>query len=155
MDTLFIQRSSPSQWKYVSEGGATIVLAHDDLTQSEYSAKVLRLRKASTIDSSTAVSSTIVDEPDDPTVTFQHVIMERVIPPVHLPRLEHVQLSLPWLKELHDLQDHLRPEGRRAEGTIDFSRRKAILATNLITGNIISVEIKVTKISLSHCSVVK
>jgi inositol-pentakisphosphate 2-kinase len=155
MDTLFIQHSSPSQWRYVSEGGATIVFAHDDLTHSEYSAKVLRLRKAPAIDSSSVVANTIVDEPDDPIVAFQHIIMERIIPPIHLPQLEHVQLSLPWLKELHHLQDHLRPEGRRAEGIIDFSRRKAILATNLITGNIISVEIKVTRISLSYGSVVK
>ncbi|KAF8163415.1 inositol-pentakisphosphate 2-kinase [Crassisporium funariophilum] len=147
-----IQHTRPSDWKYVSEGGATIVFSYRGLPHPHFDGTVLRLRKAivpATESRSRKVSSDLdqteldfKDEPDDPTIEYQTKCMERLIPPAHLPRLETVRLNRSWLDELVMLQNTVRPEERREKDGIDLNRKKGVLATDLVGGNWLAVEIK-------------
>ncbi|KAH7920689.1 hypothetical protein BV22DRAFT_1039549 [Leucogyrophana mollusca] len=134
-----VSKTQPEDWVYVSEGGATIVLAYAGLPNADFDGKVLRLRK-------TAISNTeesqLTDEPDDPTIAFQHGIIAKLIPPQHLPELEVVLLDAAWLKVLSDLRDVDRPVTRRQKDRIDLTRRKGVLATDLIGTADLAVEIK-------------
>lgn len=125
--------SDPSHWKYISEGGATIVFSYIGPYHVNLSGLVLRLRK-------TGAGNT---DDDDPSITFQYRCMERLIPSMHLPRLESVVVSRPWLEALSATHNHERPQSRREQASIDFSRTKAVLATDLVSGDTVSVEIKV------------
>lgn len=146
-----ITQTRPEDWKYVSEGGATIVFSYAGSPNAHFDGTVLRLRKAivpragsrsDTVDSS---NSTVIagDEPDDPTIQYQERCMTRVVPREHLPRLESVHLERSWLERLVELQDGVRPQGRRDTDQVDLTRTKGVLATDLVGGNWIAVEIKV------------
>lgn len=144
-----ILKTHPSDWKYVSEGGATIVLSYIGPSRFPFDGKVLRLRKSKRQHSEVVDQllpfrdSRLDEEPDDPTVDFQLKCMARLIPPEHLPKLETILLDGHWLEELALLQDPHRPQSRREEDGIDLTRKKGVLATDLIGGNELSVEIKV------------
>lgn len=140
-----ILKTHQSDWKYVSEGGATIVLSYIGPSRIPFDGKVLRLRKSKrqhpeVVDQ--LRDSRLDEAPDDPTVDFQSKCMARLIPPEHLPDLETVLLDDHWLEQLALLQDPHRPQSRREEDGIDFTRKKGVLATDLIGGNELSVEIK-------------
>ncbi|KAJ7583051.1 inositol-pentakisphosphate 2-kinase-domain-containing protein [Mycena floridula] len=102
---------------------------------------VLRLRKA--VDGGADESDNFDDseEPDDPSIAFQRQCMERLIPPVHLPVLESVKVSRAWLSALFTEHNKERPDSRRAQGNIDLTKKKGVLATDLVVGNL-AVEIK-------------
>ena len=139
-----VLQTKPVDWKYVSEGGATIVYSYKGPSQSDFNGTVLRLRKAPVvIFRADPVPTTSEEEIDDPTIEFQARCMERLIPPEHLPRLETVWLSRPWLQALVELQDHARPESRRQKDQVDLAKRRGVLATDLVGGNWLAVEIKV------------
>ena len=76
-------------------------------------------------------------------IEYQARCMERLIPKVHLPRMESVRVERGWLERLRDLKDAERPPERRAKDQIDVTRRKGVLATDLVGGDTIAVEIKV------------
>ena len=115
---------------------------------SDFDGTVLRLRKTPIVveigNKASTVALTHEEEPDDPSIEFQTKCMQRLIPPEHLPRLETVRLNRPWLEELVKLQDHLRPEARRWKDQIDLNKTKGVLATDLVGGNWLAVEIKVS-----------
>ncbi|PPQ93233.1 hypothetical protein CVT25_015231 [Psilocybe cyanescens] len=148
-----ILQTEPNHWKYVSEGGATIVFSYCGPSHPDFDGTVLRLRKSIV----TAVSSgktksqkdldalTDGDEPDDPTIEYQVRCMERLIPQEYLPRLRTVMLDRSWLESLVQLQDSSRPEDRREKDEVDLDRKKGVLATDLVGGNWLAVEIKVMK----------
>lgn len=143
-----ILHTNPSDWKYVSEGGSTIVFSYAGSAHPKFDGTVLRLRKISI---SAAVSSTKnyaepsnVDEQDDPTVEYQSKCIERLIPPQYLPRLETIRLDRPWLEALVVLHDSVRPEERREKDAINLEIKKGVLATDLVGGNWLAVEIKVS-----------
>jgi len=142
-----ILRTEPSTWKYVSEGGATIVFSYKGPPHSNFDGTVLRLRKtpiaAEIGNKASTVAASNKEELDDPSIEFQMKCMQRLIPPEHLPRLETVGLNRAWLEELVRLQDHLRPEARRRKDLIDLNKTKGVLATDLVGGNWLAVEIKV------------
>jgi len=140
-----ILKTHPSDWKYVSEGGATIVLSYTGPSRIPFDGKVLRLRKSKRQHSKvvTFEDSGLDEEPDDQTIDFQLKCMARLIPPEHLPKLETILLDGQWLEELALLHDPHRPQSRREEDGIDLTRKKGVLATDLIGGNELSVEIKV------------
>jgi inositol-pentakisphosphate 2-kinase len=144
-----ILKTHPSDWKYVSEGGATVVLSYIGPSRIPFDGKVLRLRKSKRQHSEvvdpliTFRGSRLHEELDDPAVDFQLKCMARLIPPEHLPKLETVLLDGHWLKELALLQDPHRPQSRRVEDGIDLTRKNGVLATDLVGGNELSVEIKV------------
>lgn len=155
---LSITQTLPSHWKYVSEGGATIVFSYVGPPDTGFDGTVLRLRKAlvpvpqaspegkEVSPSTGAAASSTHDtnqEPDDPTIEYQVKCMSRLIPLEHLPRLETVALDEPWLNKLADIQNLKRPEVRREKDGIDLDRKKGVLATDLVGGNWLAVEIKV------------
>jgi len=140
--------TSPQAWKYVSEGGATIVFTYVGPSHPHFNDMVLRLRKT-TISQKTSDTSDQAgkdggteDEPDDPSVEFQKKCIERLLPAEHLPRLESIHVDRGWLEALATLHDTERPDGRRQKDHIDLSRTKAVLATDLVGGEWLVVEIK-------------
>lgn len=132
-----LSRTLASHWKYVSEGGATIVFSYVGPPNPSYDGMVLRLRKA-TSDRPSAVT---VDDEDDPIIEFRTKCIERLLPRENLPRLRSVHLERDWLERLGELHENQRPEARKDH--IDLSRKKAVLATDLVGGDWIAVEIKV------------
>lgn len=169
-DTLDIADTSPQDWKYISEGGSTIVFSYVGPSNTLFDGTALRLRKGLTaahedpdkyqkpelaeasaqedrLTSKNALADTDPsldsDEPDDPTIVFQRTVIEQLMPVEHLPRLQSVHVARAWLEQLAERTEPLRPPGRRAKDTIDRGRRKAVLATDLVGGAGWAVEIKV------------
>lgn len=136
--TTSVGQSLPEHWKYVSEGGASIVFSYNGPSDPQLDGTVLRLRKTSR-----SVIEHTQDEPDDPMIGFQKQCMERLIPVQHLPRLTSVRVDRPWLDRLAALHDADRPDDRKEKDHIDLGRTKAVLATDLVGGNWLAVEIKV------------
>ncbi|KAG6854730.1 hypothetical protein C0991_002443 [Blastosporella zonata] len=152
---LSVTETFPHQWKYVSEGGATIVFSYIGPPNPRFDGVVLRLRKAA-LPSVPSLQEGIQDEPDDPLIEFQQKCMARLIPSEHLPRLESVHTTRDWLESLVILHDPERPPERRAKDQVDVSRRKGVLATDLVGGNWLAVEIKMKSktgeaVSLGFC----
>jgi len=131
-----ISWTSASHWKYVSEGGATIVFSYVGPLNPSYDGMVLRLRKT------TSEKPSALDE-DDPIIEFQTKCIERLLPQENLPKLRSVRLEREWLERLGELHENRRPEDRQGKDHIDLSRKRAVLATDLVGGNWIAVEIKV------------
>ncbi|KIM49358.1 hypothetical protein M413DRAFT_438543 [Hebeloma cylindrosporum] len=139
-----ILQTKPADWKYVSEGGATIVFSYDGPSHPDFDGKVLRLRKSTLQKKTAPVAPTqhADGEPDDPTIEYQTKCIQKLIPSAHLPRLQTVQLDRFWLEELVKLQDGFRPQERKQKDEIDLERKKGVLATDLVGGNWLAVEIK-------------
>ncbi len=159
-ETPHIADTSPHDWKYISEGGSTIVFSYSGPSHPHFDGTALRLRKgpvpaheepekyaqpplAHTLDEGEGVAEDELEEPDDPTIVFQHTVIERLVPKKHLPRLDAVHVERRWLQELAELTEPHRPLERRAKDRIDTSKRKAVLATDLVGGQGWAVEIKV------------
>ncbi|TFK42475.1 inositol-pentakisphosphate 2-kinase [Crucibulum laeve] len=147
---LAITETDIQDWKYVSEGGATIVFSYTPKSNSNprFEGTVLRLRKAivprlpHVVRPKDDNPTILVDEPDDPMIEYQTKCMTRLIPPSHLPRLETVRLDRSWLQQFNTYHEHKRPEARREKDSIDLSRTKGVLATDLVGGDWLAVEIK-------------
>ncbi|THH12007.1 hypothetical protein EW145_g304 [Phellinidium pouzarii] len=136
--------TSPSDWRYVSEGGSTIVLSYSGPPHPIFSGTVLRLRKIAIQHSAPEGSndSNENNEPDDPSIAFQLKVISKLIPPIHLPRLVTVRVDRSWLETLRSLIESVRPSERRSKDTVDVRRHKAVLATDLVGGEGWTVEIK-------------
>lgn len=146
-----ILQTKPANWKYVSEGGATIVFSYAGPSHPDFDGTVLRLRKSALPAKGSqkkAPTQPTDGEPDDPTIEYQTKCMQRLIPPEHLPRLQTVQLDRFWLEELVKLQNDVRPEERKEKDEIDLERKKGVLATDLVGGNWLAVEIKVNIVTV-------
>ncbi|KAK7038123.1 inositol-pentakisphosphate 2-kinase [Favolaschia claudopus] len=133
----------PTDWSYVSEGGANIVLVYQGPPSQLFDGTALRLKKCSwkaekpqhQEENSGGIQS----------VVFQKSCLERLVPPVHLPRLELVDVGKDgekWLEALAALCEPRRFSERREKDGIDVTQDKALLATNLVGGRGIAVEIK-------------
>jgi hypothetical protein len=127
--------TTPNDWQYVSEGGATIVFSYTGFNP-HFTGTVLRLRKTKTSDAD-------ANWQHDCATEFQTTIMERLISPQFLPRLTPVRVERAWLEDLTDLRDSDRPHDRRQKDRIDVSRKIAVLATDLIGTDGLAAEIKV------------
>lgn len=138
-----VRHTNPSNWKYVSEGRDTIVFSYAGPPHPKFDGTCLRLRKIPTSAKRYAQSDS-ESERDDPTMEFQSKCIERLIPSQYLPRLETVVLDRSWLEALVALHDSVRPEKRRKEDGINLERKKGVLATDLVGGNWLAVEIKVS-----------
>ncbi|RPD80396.1 hypothetical protein L226DRAFT_500870 [Lentinus tigrinus ALCF2SS1-7] len=147
-ETPHIVDTSPHEWKYISEGGSTIVFSYSGPAHPQFDGTALRLRKGPVPAHedpdkySQPQLESEVEEPDDPTIVFQRTVIERLVPKEHLPRLDAVRVERTWLQELADLTEPHRPLDRRAKDRIDTGRRKAVLATDLVGGQGWAVEIK-------------
>jgi len=136
------QLSRPQDWAYLSEGGSTIVFSYTGSFHSNFTGKVLRLRK--TLLNVASAHDTIVNEEDDPVIAFQNTVIAALVPSTFLPDLEVVLLGAEWLVALEVLRNGDRHADRRAKDQIDKARQKGILATDLIGGaDVLAVEIKV------------
>lgn len=154
-----ILQTKPANWKYVSEGGATIVFSYAGPSHLDFDGTVLRLRKSTLpAEGSQKKTAPVVPtqptdgEPDDPTIEYQTKCMQKLIPPEHLPHLQTVQLDRFWLEELVKLQNDVRPEERKQRDEIDLERKKGVLATDLVGGNWLAVEIKVNMATVFRTS---
>ncbi|KAI0317572.1 inositol-pentakisphosphate 2-kinase [Amylostereum chailletii] len=136
-----ISETSINDWQYVSEGGATIVFTYQGPSHPSFNGTVLRLRKHahSLVPSDPAPEQ---EEPDDPMIEFQRRIIGRLIAPDFLVHLQVVRLDSTWINEFHAIHDDSRPAERRKVDTIDLTKRKAVLATDLVGGRGCAVEIK-------------
>ena len=141
-----VRHTNPSNWKYVSEGGATIVFSYNGPPHPKFDGTILRLRKipATVSKPKKDTQSDSESEGDDPTIEYQSKCIARLIPPQYLPRLESVVVDRSWLEALVALQDSARPEERREKGGINLERKRGVLATDLVGGNWLAVEIKVS-----------
>ena len=144
---LSVVDTSPSDWKYISEGGSSIVFSYVG-TAVEFIGTALRLRKVDNQSPYTELADE-EQEPDDPTILFQHRIIQKLVEPLYLPRLDSVQTNKEWLEHLARLSEERRPAERRAKDRIDAGKKKAVLATDLVGGLGWAVEIKV---SYSSCT---
>lgn len=133
----------PLEWKYVSEGGATAVFSYVGPSDPQFDGMVLRLRKCPLGHPFRSAEEMTQEEPDDATVEFQQRCMERLVPPIHLPRMVSVKLNEPWLRALSEAHNIDRRAERRRVDEIDWSRTKGVLATDLIGTDGLAVEIKV------------
>jgi inositol-pentakisphosphate 2-kinase len=158
-----IGETSPSDWKYVAEGGSTVVLSYQGPPNSTFNRTVLRLRKGPLHpipDDEGGILDVGKDpnifyqEPDDPIVVFQKEVIERLVPNDALPVLQDISVENRWLAELTALVEDNRPQARRAKDRIDITRQKAVLATDLIGGEGWCIEIKVCRSSLWSISVI-
>ncbi|KAJ7171990.1 inositol-pentakisphosphate 2-kinase, partial [Mycena filopes] len=136
-----LSETSPFDWVYICEGGATIVLSYRGPPNPFYDGTVLRLRKRALVDTDVVPDS----EQDDPIIEFQEKCLERLVPPAHLPRMKRVLVGADaenWLQSIAAQCEPLRPLERREKDCIDEKRFKAVLATDLVGGEGITVEIK-------------
>jgi inositol-pentakisphosphate 2-kinase len=143
---------SPSQtdisdWKYVSEGGATIVFSYIGAPHPTFTGTVLRVRKVPIKQKAIPGKGGDEEEPDDPSIDFQNRVTSLVIPAIHLPVMESVRVDREWLEKLSAFVDGKRPEARRLKDTIDIGRKKAVIATDLVGGKGWAVEIKASDTS--------
>ncbi|KAF9644104.1 hypothetical protein BDM02DRAFT_3157274 [Thelephora ganbajun] len=140
-----ISETDPRNWRYIAEGGSTIVFSYDGPRNFYIDGTVVRLRKSPLLPSDlTPPTSTgkAGQDADDPTVDFQEHVISRLVPAEFLPRLEHVQVERGWLEKMVSIHDEKRPAKRRAMDGIDLNRTRAVLATDLIGDKGWAVEIK-------------
>lgn len=151
-----ITNTRPEHWKYISEGGATIVFSYTGPSNPQFDGMALRLRKSVDSDQAIDVIEFLQARPslNDPIIEYQHTCMERLIPREHLTRLESVRLDKEWLESLADLCHVDRSVYRSSKDGIDVTKQQGVLATDLVGGGGLSVEIKVRSYCLLYLIVV-
>lgn len=137
-----LSKTSPAQWKYISEGGATIVFSYIGPHHAIFTGKALRLRKTSREEGPHKLHPVFDDQPDF-SITFQQRIISRLLDPSYLPNLQVVALQAEWIEAFSTYHESFRPQGRRDISTIDCTRRTGVLAPDLIGGSYCAVEVKV------------
>ncbi|KAH9001517.1 inositol-pentakisphosphate 2-kinase [Lactarius akahatsu] len=133
-----LSQTSPTDWKYLSEGGATAVFSYRGHPHPILTGKVLRLRKTS----SQAGGRPIDIDIPEPAVTFQQNIISRLVDPTYLVDLQIVPLETHWVETFSLHHELSRPPERRSTSTIDNSKRTAVLASDLVGGIPCAVEVK-------------
>ncbi|KAF8310583.1 hypothetical protein DL93DRAFT_2169626, partial [Clavulina sp. PMI_390] len=157
-----LRGTTADDWRYVSEGGATIVFAYVGTPHQSLDGMVLRLRKAplgelqqivlpthskATYNSDHPPAATAEaeaaegeeddwelyeSEPDDATIAFQSCVTSKLVPPEFLPRLLPARVSLSLLSALSRAPCSARPPERVLRDAIDTRKRRAVLATDLV-----------------------
>jgi inositol-pentakisphosphate 2-kinase len=143
-----VTTTSPSDWQYIAEGGASIVFAYDGRPNPVFDNTVLRLRKVPVND--THEYTELEGEPDDKSIVFQERVISKLVPPEYLPMMVVAKVDTEWLEALSEKvkTDHSRPLERRETQVIDVHHRKAVLSNNLIGRDGLAVEIKVSYLSI-------
>jgi inositol-pentakisphosphate 2-kinase len=168
---LDVTQTSPADWHYISEGGASIVFSYRGPPNPAFSDKVLRLRKSSrerqlkydnipnhnssgeaAAEGHRSQSQSTGPEPnevldldsaEDRSISFQQTVSARLIEPAFLPRLETITVEQQWLEVLSTESEGARPAERQRKDGIDTRRTNAVLATDLVGYQGLAVEIKV------------
>jgi len=137
-----ISQTSPSEWKYISEGAATLVFSYNGPHHPVLTGKVLRLRKTPREGHGPLRHSVS----DDNLVAFQERVVSRLLDPSYLPDLQSIPLQADWVEALSIHHESFRPPERRSTSVIDCSRQTGILAPDLIGGLSCAVEVKVNNL---------
>jgi inositol-pentakisphosphate 2-kinase len=141
-----LSQTSPSEWKYISEGAATVVFSYNGPHHPILSGRVLRLRKAPREGHDPRHSAS-----DDNLVAFQQCVVSRLLDPSYLPDLQTIPLQADWVEALSIHHESFRPQERRSTSVIDCSRQTGVLAPDLISGLSCAVEVKVIITILPKC----
>lgn len=134
-ESIDLSDSDPGDWAYLSEGGATMVFSYTGPPHLVYSTKVLRARKSSDEHGPTHHS--------DQLLQFNRTIVARLLDPEYLPELLPAHASRDWLSQLADGAEKRRPPERSSGVGLDVTRSNLALATDLVGGRGLAVEIKV------------
>lgn len=127
--------TSSDHWRYLSEGGATIVFSYSG-PDERFHDVVLRISKGGHFG-----SRTTEDEALDTSIMFQSEIISRLVPHEYLLDIAMVSIRRSWLEALSVLSASSRPASRA--DSINTSQTRALLVPNLVSSPI-SVEIKVS-----------
>ncbi|KAI0306798.1 inositol-pentakisphosphate 2-kinase [Multifurca ochricompacta] len=130
--SLSLSETSPAEWKYISEGGATVVFSYQGPNHPVLTGKVLRLRKTPRAREGNGTPGDPDPHPitDEFTVEFQQKVIS--------PRV----YGNTWLQAFSAYHEPSRPLERRTISMIDISRRTGVLALDLIGGVSCAVEVK-------------
>ncbi|KAI0064725.1 hypothetical protein BV25DRAFT_1852730 [Artomyces pyxidatus] len=131
-----LRDTSVRDWHYLAEGGATVVYSYRGPSRVAFDGMVLRLRKRAHRQTEPG------PDDDDPMIDFQQKVIGRLIDPAYLVEMRVVQLDQTWLNDFSSYHESSRPSTRREVDAIDLSKRKALLATDLVSGQGTAVEIK-------------
>jgi Inositol-pentakisphosphate 2-kinase len=135
---LRLSETSPAEWKYISEGGATIVFSYQGPCHPILTGKVLRLSK-------TPREGPLCVSDDNPqlAVESQQKVISRLLSPSYLVDLQVVPLEAQWVEAFAVHHESSRPQERRSTSMINLTGRTGVLAPDLIGGLSCAVEIKV------------
>lgn len=143
--------TAPEDWRYIAEGGATTVFAYAGPGPSAFDGKVLRLKKGPPSLLSPPLHGELsldladiepTDEEDDFAIAFQQRVTSRLVPAALLPDLGTVRVHKEWLSRLALATESSRPVDRLDKAIIDLGQSRGVLATNLVAGQGVVVEIK-------------
>jgi inositol-pentakisphosphate 2-kinase len=134
-----LSQTSPSDWKYISEGAATVVFSYNGSHHPILTGRVLRLRKTPREGHGPPRHPVSDDNP----VAFQQCVVSRLLDPSYLPDLQTIPLQADWVEALSIHHESFRPQERRNTSVIDCSRQTGVLAPDLIGGLSCAVEVKV------------
>ncbi|EPQ57937.1 hypothetical protein GLOTRDRAFT_56442, partial [Gloeophyllum trabeum ATCC 11539] len=142
-----VSDTSPNDWHYLSEGGATLVLSYRGPSDARFNGMVLRLRKTDIRKPNSLPGNAPAKNIRSPDASViqrecQERIVGRLIPGRYLPRLSLVGTDPDWLSQLADQVHRRRPLLRREKDAIDVTRSNALLATDLTASGSWSIEIK-------------
>ena len=137
-----LSQTSPTQWKYISEGGSTVVSSYSGPHHPILTGKVLRLRKAPR--EADGPFHSISDDGPDLSVVFQQTVISRLLDPSYLLDLRIIPLQAAWVEALSIHHEPFRPQERRRTSVVDCSRHTGVLAPDLIGGQSCAVEVKVS-----------
>ncbi|EED81325.1 predicted protein [Postia placenta Mad-698-R] len=138
-----LSNTSPGDWKYVAEGGASIVFSYTGPADHRFSGTVLRLRKTThDFVNDSAAESLPTKDIDDLFIPIHQRVTRRLVPEGYLPRLLSARVEREWLMSLDQLSANQRPLDRLRTDRIDISRHNAILVTDLVGSAEWAVEIK-------------
>ena len=163
-EPLDVTCTSPEDWNYISEGGATIVLSYQGTYHSDLTGRVLRLPKArrSTSSVENPTSNTqdgYSHEADFPSESgqkrdvfsaklFQDEVIAKYLSPRYLPGLRLASTNKDWLRRLSRVVESFRPSERReVDGIACEQQNRAFLATDLVGKDGLAIEIKVSLFS--------
>ncbi|KII88113.1 hypothetical protein PLICRDRAFT_698563 [Plicaturopsis crispa FD-325 SS-3] len=130
--------TAPSDWRYVAEGGSTIVFSYIGAPHPRFSGTVLRMRKAP-LDAPAEEATAVLDAAE-----FHRTVIERVVDPQWLTKLESVPLDREWVERFARVHDASveRPGERRQAKVIDVACNTAVLSPDLVGSEKLAVEIK-------------
>jgi inositol-pentakisphosphate 2-kinase len=136
-----LSETSPAEWKYISEGGATIVFSYRGPCHPILTGRVLRLSKTPCRGGGTSLR--VSNDQTRLAAEFQQKIISRLLHPSHLVDLQAVPLESQWLEAFAIYHELSRPQERRSTSNIDRTNYTGFLAPDLMSGLSCAVEIKV------------
>ena len=139
MSQINLDNFRASDWKYVAEGGANLVVAYNR-SDSSLVNTVLRVRKRA-LDAQR--NSSRINTEEDASVAFTDRVILPLLGPNGTPTLTSLRASKAWLQDLSAHIEPSRPPARQMVDEIDTDRAYVVLTDNLLREGVLGVEIKV------------